>query len=427
MDILASLTGAAAALPATPTSPGQPTLPGGDPAFAAMLLDAPLPGTAAVAPTGSPVAAPAAPQPGAPPLVDLAGLTPAAPDEVAVTSDPMPTAGTISTSAQPKAPIKTAAQPSAAALPIPEATEAVAAPAEPVAPTAAAPAEAIAPTRKREGKPTDKPAAAESEIKAEAAAVPPLALPVVAQDQPRPVAVKSARGASPEKPREIANEPEASPPGFARVATVPATERAAPEAAFRVEAAVPPGDAPTAAAPTPVVLPSATTPTGGAHAAAAPSQSADAARHEQPSLHLGDAFGERMGVVIARRLGEGGEELIVRMEPAELGRIHVRLSFDEQGSLRAVLAAESGSVVEALRRDAGELARALGDAGVRTDAQSFRFDRGGSGQGEQGQAAWARWQNQQAAQGRSGGDMAGAGEEIVYRPMRRNGRLDLVA
>lgn len=418
MDILASLTGAAAALPATATTPGQPALPEADPAFAAMLLDAP--GAPA-----SPGPVPAMPQPGAPPIVDLAGLTPAAPDEVAATPPTMPDAPLPTPPVQAAPPAPDEAKPTR-----PQPLQLT--PSPPLQPDASnqpTPAPEIAivadaalpqpstPPRKRE------PASSvEADADPEAPEATPLA-PVIAPvaEALRPVAQKPVRSAGSDKPR-AADAEAAPPPGFARVATTPAAERAAPEAAFRIEAAPLAAEPAAAPAATPVTLP--------ASAPATPSSSpvvaAPPERH-QPSLQLGDAFGERMGVAIARRLGEGGEELIVRMEPAELGRIQVRLSFDEQGSLRAVLAAESGSVVEALRRDAGELARALSDAGVRTDAQSFRFDRGGSGQGEQGQAAWARWQNQQSAHGRSGGEMAGPGEEIVYRPMRRNGRLDLVA
>lgn len=414
MDILASLTGAAAALPAT--TPGQPARPEADPAFAAMLLDAP--GTPV-----SPSPVPAMPQPGAPPIVDLAGLTPAAPDEVAATPPPMlePTPPAVENEPPVPAEAKPAqSQQRQLTPPLPLQPEASNQPTP--APEIAIAADAVLPQPATPPRRREPASSVEADADPEAPEGTPLA-PVIAPvaEALRPVAQKLVRSTGGEKPREIDPEP-APPPGFARVATTPAAERAAPEAAFRIETA------PLAAEP--AAAPGATPVTPLASAPATPSSppvvTAPPERH-QPSLQLGDAFGERMGVAIARRLGEGGEELIVRMEPAELGRIQVRLSFDEQGSLRAVLAAESGSVVEALRRDAGELARALGDAGVRTDAQSFRFDRGGNGQGEQGQAAWARWQNQQAAHGRSGGELAGPGEEIVYRPMRRNGRLDLVA
>lgn len=187
------------------------------------------------------------------------------------------------------------------------------------------------------------------------------------------------------------------------------------EAPVRVEATAPAAAPGAASGPAPVPVQQAVAPQAPVAPVAPPSP-------VRASLETG--FGERIGLAIARRLGEGGDEMTVRMEPAELGRIQVKLSFDEQGSLRAVLSAETAAVIDALRRDSADLARALGDAGVRTDAQSFRFDRGGAG--EQGQSAWARWQAQHG--GRDGRPDGGApADEHLYRPAKRNGRLDLMA
>ena len=66
-------------------------------------------------------------------------------------------------------------------------------------------------------------------------------------------------------------------------------------------------------------------------------------------------IGREMGVEIARHLSAGGEELTVRLNPAEMGRIEVRLSFDDRGTLRAVVAAESAAALEMLRRDHADL------------------------------------------------------------------------
>ncbi len=88
-------------------------------------------------------------------------------------------------------------------------------------------------------------------------------------------------------------------------------------------------------------------------------------------------FAQQVGIAIARRVTEGRDELVVRMEPAELGKIQVRIAFD-QGNLRVTLTADTAVVVEVLQRSSGELTRTLQDAGVATDQQSFRFTRGGS-------------------------------------------------
>lgn len=142
-------------------------------------------------------------------------------------------------------------------------------------------------------------------------------------------------------------------------------------------------------------------------------------------------IGREMGVEIARRVSAGGDELTVRLNPVEMGRIEVRLAFDERGSLRAVVAAESPAALDLLRRDSADLGRALADAGVRSDAQSFRFDsRAGGGEGGQ---PWQRQRGggqdggQSSVPGRGYADAGSVSEEPLYRPLRTSGRVDLMA
>jgi hypothetical protein len=139
-------------------------------------------------------------------------------------------------------------------------------------------------------------------------------------------------------------------------------------------------------------------------------------------------MGHEMAVAIARHTAEGGgEALTVRLNPAEFGRIDVTLSFDDRGTLRAVLAAETPAALDVLRRDSADLGRALSDAGMRTDAQSFRFDtrQGGADAGGQGAQGQQRWQP--AATPRT---LATAGADLPepeYRPLRTRGGVDLMA
>ncbi|MDB5721033.1 MAG: putative flagellar hook-length control protein FliK [Alphaproteobacteria bacterium] len=89
-------------------------------------------------------------------------------------------------------------------------------------------------------------------------------------------------------------------------------------------------------------------------------------------------IGREMGVEIAHRVSLGRDELVVRLDPEQMGRIEIRMAFDDNGTLRAVVHADSPAALDLLRRDSGDLTRALTDAGVRADSQSFRFDgRGG--------------------------------------------------
>ena len=150
-----------------------------------------------------------------------------------------------------------------------------------------------------------------------------------------------------------------------------------------------------------------------------------AAPHEPSVTARPGQIGREMGVEIARRLHAGGDELTVRLNPVEMGRIEVRLSFDDRGSLRAFVAAESPAALDMLRRDSADLGRALTDAGVRADAGSFRFDsRSGSGEGGQ---FWQRQQQGGAQQRSSGHASLGADADPIYRPLRNGGRVDLMA
>lgn len=133
-------------------------------------------------------------------------------------------------------------------------------------------------------------------------------------------------------------------------------------------------------------------------------------------------LGQSLGVEIARKVELGEETLRIRLNPVELGRIEVTLAFDDKGSLQATVRTESAQAMDLLRQDAPDLARTLDQAGVRTDAQSFRFEnRGGDGGGQQ-----AQQQQQNRGQFASSDDDAAIAEPI-YRPIRSDGQVDLLA
>lgn len=142
--------------------------------------------------------------------------------------------------------------------------------------------------------------------------------------------------------------------------------------------------------------------------------------HAQPG-HLGQS----LGVEIARKIEAGEETLRVRLNPGELGRVEVTLNFDDRGSLQATMRTESAQALDLLRKDVPELARTLDQAGVRTDAQSFRFEsRTGDGSGNQNGA-----QQQQRGQQHHAAAPQGDFEtdDQPYRAIRGDGRVDLLA
>ena len=135
-------------------------------------------------------------------------------------------------------------------------------------------------------------------------------------------------------------------------------------------------------------------------------------------------LGQQMGVEIARKVEAGEDTLRVRLSPENLGKVEVTLSFDDGGTLRATVRAESQHALDMLRQDAPDLGRALDQAGIRADAQSFRFESRSDGSGAQAQ-------QQQHNQNSAGGQLAGNDEpdttEVAYREIRNDGQVDLLA
>jgi flagellar hook-length control protein FliK len=146
-------------------------------------------------------------------------------------------------------------------------------------------------------------------------------------------------------------------------------------------------------------------------------------------------IGRDIGVEIARQVAAGKDEVTIRLSPAEMGRVDVRLSFDSKGALHAAVRADSPQALDLLRRDAGDLGRSLADAGIRTDSSSFSFDSRDNGPGQFAQ------QHQQQHGHPSGGDArarhaggalrdaddSDALASLPYRQLRASGRVDLMA
>lgn len=266
----------------------------------------------------------------------------------------------------------------------------------------------------------------------------PTTLPATDAAPPPSEASRSPHVAVGSQPGTTLSGPEAGTPSQAPAPDTPAPDTSAAVTAFaerltssgEMRLAMP-ALGPEVGGPTALAVPLAPPPIRPvvANAAATPATPTP----DQPRVEARPGrIGREMGVEIARRLSVGGDELTVRLNPIEMGRIEVRLSFDERGSLRVGMAAESAAALDMLRRDSAELGRALADAGVRADASGFRFDsRSGHSEGNQ------FWQRQSfgGGSGRGGAQPStghgaaedGATEDLQYRPLRTRGRVNLMA
>ena len=205
----------------------------------------------------------------------------------------------------------------------------------------------------------------------------------------------AASASAPPTQRAIATA--AAMPSSASVPVEPSANPSAAVATDHSGAPVPPE--PTALTASPAVLPA--DPRGGADAvagradtgipgppvAAAPTAGPGASPPAQPASPAASVsqlfvhpaqLARDVGRIVARQLAAGGDGLLIRLDPEQLGRIDIRMSFNEAGNLRAVMGAETSQVLDLLRRDSADLGRAMADAGVSADSQSFRFEgRGG--------------------------------------------------
>lgn len=86
---------------------------------------------------------------------------------------------------------------------------------------------------------------------------------------------------------------------------------------------------------------------------------------------------------IALRAAGGNSRFEIRLDPAELGRIDVRLEVDKHGNVMSHLTVERPATLDMLRNDAPRLQQALEDAGLKTGNSGLQFslrDQSSSGQ-----------------------------------------------
>jgi hypothetical protein len=87
-----------------------------------------------------------------------------------------------------------------------------------------------------------------------------------------------------------------------------------------------------------------------------------------------------IAIEIAGRALDGKKTFDIRLDPPELGKIHVRLDVDHKGEVTSIITADRSDTFDLLRRDAQSLERALQDAGVKTSSNGLQFSLRDNGQ-----------------------------------------------
>jgi flagellar hook-length control protein FliK len=101
-----------------------------------------------------------------------------------------------------------------------------------------------------------------------------------------------------------------------------------------------------------------------------------------------------LAVEIAANVAGGKSRFEIRLDPAELGRIDVRMDVDAKGQVTSHVTVERPETLAMLRQDAPQLQRALDNAGLKTGDGGLQFSlrdqsssgqNGGNGQGRNAQ------------------------------------------
>ena len=111
---------------------------------------------------------------------------------------------------------------------------------------------------------------------------------------------------------------------------------------------------------------------------------------------------EQVAVEIHKGIAAGKDSITIRLNPAELGKIDVKMELSDDGTLRAVIAVDRPETLDLLQKDIRGLERALQNAGLQADSGSLNFSLRGDGDNQAG--------GFETASG-SGGNANASGEE----------------
>lgn len=84
---------------------------------------------------------------------------------------------------------------------------------------------------------------------------------------------------------------------------------------------------------------------------------------------------EQVSVQIQNAVRDGNDRINIRLSPASMGKVEVKLELAPDKTVQAIVIAEKPETLDILERDARTLQRALEEAGLRTNSDSLSFER----------------------------------------------------
>lgn len=111
------------------------------------------------------------------------------------------------------------------------------------------------------------------------------------------------------------------------------------------------------------------------------------AAQTQRGAQTGQPITEQVSVKIMKAVQAGKDRIQIQLKPSDLGRVDVKIELTHDGRATAVVTAHRQDTLDLLRRDAGQLQKALADAGLNTGTGDLSFNlhgeqQQGSGSGD---------------------------------------------
>ena len=149
------------------------------------------------------------------------------------------------------------------------------------------------------------------------------------------------------------------------------------------------------------------------------------ARPQQP---LQSSVAEQVSVKISKVLQAGQDRITIRLNPAELGRVEVKMELTYDGRTTAVVTADNRDTLEMLRRDSSDLQRALQEGGLQLRDSDLSFNlRGEQHQTAEGDDGKGTSDSVDEGELNADGDDQEPEIIIAHEGLLINGRLDVGA
>jgi len=107
---------------------------------------------------------------------------------------------------------------------------------------------------------------------------------------------------------------------------------------------------------------------------------------------------DQVALQLNRNVKNGNDEMSLQLNPADLGRVNIKLDITSDGKVTGTVTAENPATLDMLSKDSRSLERSLQDAGFQADPGSLQFSMSGQSGGAFGQTA----QNTSSASNLSG-------------------------